>query len=82
MAMNIDPALLLEEIRANQKRLDECKRHHFPTLPPTDQIGTMLGLKLTCSKCGGIMDARMAASYTRGYAAAGGDPNEIIPNWN
>lgn len=80
MAMNIDFALVLEEIKANQKRLDQCKRHHFPSWP--QNISTHLGLKVDCCNCGGQMDARMAASYTRGYAAAGGDPNEIIPGWN
>ncbi len=80
MALDFDPALLLEEIKANQQRLDECKRHHFPTWP--SGISRHLGLKVDCCNCGGQLDARMAASYTRGYAAAGGNPNDIIPGWN
>lgn len=78
----IDPQIIWEEIKANQERLDGCKRHHFPTLPDTAAIPTALGLKLQCSKCGGTIDARMAYAYTRGYIAAGGDGNDIIPNWS
>lgn len=80
MAMNIDHALLLEEIRSNQKRLDECKRHHFPTWPT--HLSARIGLKVDCTNCGGSMCALQAAAYARGYAAAGGDPNHIIPGWN
>lgn len=80
MAMNIDPKVMLEEIRANQALLDGCKQHHFPTWPLN--ISGHLGLKVDCCNCGGTMDARMAASYTRGFKAAGGDPNKIIPGWD
>ena len=80
--MKIDPVVMLEEIRANQKRLDECKRHHFPTLPDNGAIPTAFGLKLTCSNCGGTIDALKAYAYTRGYIAAGGNGNDIIPGWS
>lgn len=69
--------LIYAEVKANQQRLDSCKRHHFPTLPPFTPSA-----KFTCSNCGGEMRHDCAAAYTRGYAAAGGDPNEIIPGWN
>lgn len=80
MPQPIDFGLILEEVRANQARLDNCKRHHFPTWP--ENIGRALGLKVDCCNCGGTIDARMAAAYARGYAAAGGDPNDVIPGWN
>lgn len=82
MALDFDPALLLEEIKANQHRLDGCKRHRFPTLPPTNEIPFRIGLKLDCINCGGSLDALQAYAYARGYAAAGGDPNDVIPGWN
>lgn len=78
MALEIDSKLLLEEIKANQARLDGCKQHHFPTFPER----LAFRQKLDCSKCGGSIDALQAYAYTRGFAAAGGDPNEIIPGWN
>lgn len=79
MARLSDPsfALILEEIKANQSLLDNCKRHHFPTFGDV-----VLGMKLDCSKCGGRMDAIQAAAYTRGYVAAGGNGNDIIPGWS
>lgn len=80
MELGFDPKLVFEEIKANQQRLDACKRHHFPSWP--QNISTHLGLKVDCSNCGGRMDARMVASYTRGYVAAGGNPNDIIPGWS
>ena len=73
--------LLLEEIRANQIRLDTCKRHCFPTWPPIEQTPTLIGLKVDCCNCGGRMDALHAYAYTRGFEAAGGNPNEVIPGW-
>lgn len=76
--MKIDPHVMLEEIRANQKRLDECKRHHFPTFPER----LMFRHKLTCANCGGEIDALQAYAYTRGYIAAGGNGNDIIPGWS
>lgn len=78
--LNFDLALVLEEIKANQKRLDECKCHRFPTWP--EHVSQRLGLKVDCINCGGTLDARMAYAYTRGYVAAGGDGNDIIPNWS
>lgn len=80
--MKIDLPVMLEEIRANQNRLDGCKRHHFPTLPPNGEIPVSFALKLDCSNCGGRIDALQAYAYARGYEAAGGDPNEIIPGWS
>lgn len=69
--------VILEELQENQKRLDNCKRHHFPTFPEVT-----FGMKLDCSKCGGRIDAVRAYEYAKGYAAAGGDPNDIFPNWS
>lgn len=77
---NLNFRIMLDEIKENQARLDACSKHHFPSWP-TD-ISTHLHLKVDCSKCGGTIDALRAASYARGYAAAGGDPNEIIPGWS
>lgn len=78
---DINPHLLFEEIQANQMRLDNCPRHHFPTMPDAARLPYMIGLKLDCATCGGSIDALQAYAYTRGYAAAGGNPNDVIPGW-
>jgi hypothetical protein len=71
-------AWLLDEIKENQARLDNCNKHHFPTFPNT----VTFGMKLDCSKCGGSMNAVHAFAYTNGYVAAGGNGNDIIPGWS
>lgn len=76
------PPVVLEEIRENQKRLDNCKRHYFPTLPPVEVIRTSFRLKLSCAACGGEILATEVAAYVRGFAAAGGNPDLIIPGWS
>jgi hypothetical protein len=70
----IDHKQILENVKANRKLLDDCRKHSFiwPSVP------LMFKLKLECSNCGGRMDALEAAQYTRGFEAAGGNPNEII----
>jgi hypothetical protein len=70
-------AMIYEEIKENQARLDACKKHHFPTFPERVEFG----MKLDCSKCGGSMNAVHAFAYTQGYVAAGGNGNDIIPGW-
>lgn len=68
---------LYAEIRANQNRLDACKRHRFDLGDPPYEFG----MKVTCQNCGGEMDAIKAFVYVQGYEAAGGDPNDVIPNF-
>ena len=68
---------LYAAIKANQKRLDNCKRHRFDLGDPPYHFG----MKVTCQNCGGEMDAIKAFVYVQGYEAAGGDPNDVIPNF-
>lgn len=75
--MTFNPELILQEIKDNQQRLDGCKVHWFPTLP-----AITLGAKFVCANCGGKIDALHAYAYTRGYIAAGGNGNNIIPGWS
>jgi len=77
MTNRIDSAAILAEIKANRARLDGCARHRFELGDPPYKFG----MKLTCTNCGGVMDAVHAFSYTQGYKAAGKDPNEIIPGY-
>lgn len=73
----IDSAAILAEIKANRARLDGCARHRFDLGDPPYKFG----MKVTCTNCGGTLDAIHAFSYTQGYKAAGGNPNDVIPNF-
>ena len=75
MKANSGPSL--EAIRANQDKLDGCKRHRFAIGNPPYEFG----MKLTCYNCGGRMDAVKAFVYVQGYEAAGGNANDVIPNF-
>ncbi len=68
---------LLQQIRDNQKRLDECSKHKFAAF----DVPMQLKQKLTCLRCGGKLDAIRAKYYVDGYEAAGGNPNEIIEGY-
>jgi hypothetical protein len=65
-----------EEVKANQSRLDGCPAHRF-------DMGevVMLGQRIKCEACGGIMSLTDATMYVRGYKAAGGDPNNVWPGF-
>lgn len=68
---------LLEEIKANAAKLNACPKHQFEAAP----LPYKMGHKFTCRNCGGKMEAIGAMYYARGYAAAGKNPNEIIPEF-
>lgn len=63
------------EAQENIARIDSCKRHHFPT------IKIEFGAKVTCSICGGVLSVLEVRHYILGYAAAGGNPNDILQGW-
>lgn len=49
---------LLDEVRANQQRIDACRGHVLQPLP-----GAM---RYLCTQCEGVMDASTAKAYTQG----------------
>jgi hypothetical protein len=73
--MSIDAAALMAEVRENQRKLKNCPRHRFAGGP------IKLGAKHTCLWCGGSISNSDLLSYCRGFAAAGGDPNVVYPEW-
>jgi hypothetical protein len=75
--MTLDTAAILAEIKANRAKLDGCAKHRFDIGNPPYRFGT----KLTCQNCGGVLDAVHAFSYTQGFKAAGGNPNDVIPGF-
>jgi len=68
---------ILAQVQANRERVTGCAKHQFPKRGNT----YVLGQKLTCVNCGGVMSLPDAASYLRGYVAHGGDASDIIPDW-
>lgn len=76
--MNPDESkALLAHIRANRQALDACPRHLFRIGEPPYKIGQ----RIECDRCKGVMSLTDAASYARGYMAAGRHPDEVIPGF-
>ena len=79
----IDFGALLAKAQENRKRLDACPRHYFPGPVPgiEEGVGAMLGRKMVCTRCNGMMDLVALNFYVRGYEAHGGNGNDILPGW-
>lgn len=75
--MKNEHSQLFAFVKANRAKLDACARHRFEMGDPPYRFG----MKLTCTNCGGTIDAVQAFVYTQGYKAAGGDPNDVIPGY-
>lgn len=83
-AGKIDTKRLMADIEANNAKLNACPRHFFGL---TDEdiakgVGYMIGQKVTCQRCGGQLRLTDVNQYVRGFAAAGGNPNDVLPGWN
>ena len=61
-----------EEVKENHRLLRTCRRHRF-------QGEFRLGQRMTCLECGGTLTTTDIHMYAKGYAAAGGKPEEIWP---
>ncbi len=74
--MNTRTNKILAEIRNNSKKLSSCERHKFTgeRMPPRNTH--------KCIKCEGEMKGGEVLWYITGYEAAGGDANDIFPNWH
>jgi len=55
----------------NTRRLQQCKQHRFGRFQGMD-------LPLKCDRCKGTMSLQDILHYRDGYAAAGGNPNDIL----
>lgn len=79
-----DSKRLWAQAQANVELLNGCSRHHFAMTDEQVVAGpaALFGKKLTCQRCNGQMDMLGVNQYVRGYAAAGGNPNDILPGWN
>lgn len=65
------------QAKANRERLEGCAKHFFDLGAPPYSLGA----KCHCTRCGGVMDLVVIDQYARGYAAAGGDPNDVVKNY-
>lgn len=63
-----------EEAKANRTRLSACITHYFG---PLDTVVR----KYRCACCEGEADAAYLLAYCEGFAAAGKDPTEVVPNY-
>lgn len=55
----------------NTRRLQQCEQHRFGRFQGMD-------LPMTCEKCQGTMFMQDILNYRAGYAAAGGNPNDVL----
>lgn len=80
--MNNDEAVsLFERVKANRAKLDACPRHFFRCDLTPDEIRAAFGQRLPCLRCEGTMLLTEINQYIRGYEAAGGNANDIWPDF-
>lgn len=65
----------------NQRKLQGCPSHKFNCDLSNDELRRGIHRRLTCLECGGLMLVIDVFHYCRGYKAAGGDPNEVLTNF-
>lgn len=70
---------LMRRIRENSKRLESCGKHNFGLCPSADELWRVRDLM--CLNCGGKMEKLQAVRYAEGYAAAGGDINDVLQGY-
>lgn len=70
-----DAESLWAEVKENHRKIRECARHRF------EAVQVVLGQRLQCKQCGGTMGLISIGDYIAGYKAAGGDANDIWPNF-
>jgi hypothetical protein len=73
--LKTDGQRIWAEIKANASLLKACPRHKI------DPEARRFGKKSVCLNCHGQMDLGEWLSYTAGYKAAGGNPDDVWPGW-
>lgn len=63
------------DVKENHKKRIKCPHHDFGKYPKG--IGHH-NTRLTCRHCGAWMNVLDIIHYADGYAAAGGNPNDVI----
>jgi anaerobic ribonucleoside-triphosphate reductase len=62
-------------VKENQTKLRACPKHRF------EGGKVKIGQKVTCLNCGAETGLVSAGDYIAGYKAAGGNPNDIWPDY-
>lgn len=74
---------LLGAIRSNTALLESCSGHRFGEMPDNwREIRPLTSHKLSCSLCEGQMTVRNIVLYRDGYAANGGNPDDVLSGMN
>jgi DNA-directed RNA polymerase subunit RPC12/RpoP len=68
---------LFKRAKINRIKLDGCTLHRYDP----EAFAIMFGAKAVCMNCGGEMGVLEIAQYIRGYIAAGGNPNLVLPGY-
>jgi hypothetical protein len=71
---------LAERAKDEARRWRECPRHEFDPLP-TGSGTLLLGMRVACKRCRVERRIMDVIDYVRGYAAAGGDPEDVLPGY-
>lgn len=70
-----DVRTMWAEVKENNRKLSECKRHEF------EGGSVRLGQKMICKGCGGSMELIAIGEYISGYEAAGKSADDIWPGY-
>lgn len=73
-------AIIRDGIVTNRRRLNGCDAHHFDGTAIDWERG-LLPARFVCLKCGGWLPDLAAVEYARGFAAAGGNPELVLPGF-
>lgn len=69
----VDVTGIFRQVQDNRVKLNGCAAHRV------DPGKYKLGQKMECENCHGTMNGPDFVLYAKGYAAAGGDPNDVWP---
>lgn len=70
-----DAKSLWAEVKENRRKIRGCPRHRF------EAMKIVLGQRIQCQNCNGMMGLIPIGEYIAGYKAAGGDTNDIWPGF-
>jgi hypothetical protein len=66
------------DVKVNHAKIRACVRHRFPD---AEANPVKMGAKVTCTACGGTLGLTDAGYYFDGFVAAGGNPDDVWPNF-
>lgn len=70
---------MVTAMQENRRVLNKCLLHYFDTTGIFESAEAPALLR--CVMCKGFLPFEQAAEYARGFAAAGGDPELVMPGF-